>query len=78
MITCTILLVLLVVTIFDSAVGSVFVFAFAQNNATTVGFDTSDILDGILIIADISWRHYCRPCYRNSILIKKEKENLTA
>jgi heme/copper-type cytochrome/quinol oxidase subunit 2 len=49
-----ILLVLLVVTIFDSAVGLVFVFVFAQNNANTVGFDTSDILEGILIIADIA------------------------
>jgi len=76
-----ILLVLLVLTIFDSDVGLVFVFAFAQNNVyqmdfstrslddnkdpmtisltenaadvNTVGFDTSDILEGILIIADI-------------------------
>jgi hypothetical protein len=77
-----ILLVLLVVTIFDSDVGLVFAFAFAQNNvystnlstrpsddnkdpmtisitenaadANTVGFDTSDILEGILIITDIA------------------------
>lgn len=77
-----ILLVLLVVTIFDSDVGLVFAFAFAQNNvyhmnfstrslddnkdpmtisitenaadANTVGFDTSDILEGILTIADIA------------------------
>ena len=77
-----ILLVLLVVTIFDSDVGLVFVFAFSQNNVyhknfstrslddnkdpmtinvpenaadvNTVGFDTSDILEGILIIADIA------------------------
>ncbi|MGA8106269.1 MAG: hypothetical protein WB815_06400 [Nitrososphaeraceae archaeon] len=77
-----ILLVLLVVTIFDSDVGLEFVFAFAQNNvyftnlstrplddnkdpmtisitenaadANTVGFDTSDILEGILIITDIA------------------------
>jgi hypothetical protein len=74
-----ILLVLLVLTIFDSDVGLLFVFAFAQNNVyhmefstrslddnkdpmtisitenavNTVGFDTSDILEGILIIADI-------------------------
>lgn len=77
-----IFLVLLVVTIFDSDVGLVFAFAFAQNNvystnlstrpsddnkdpmtisitenaadANTVGFDTSDILEGILIITDIA------------------------
>ena len=79
-----ILLVLLIVTIFDSDVGLVFVFVFvfAQNNvyhmnfstrslddnkdpmtisitenapdANTVGFDTSDILEGIIIIADIA------------------------
>jgi len=79
-----ILLVLLVVTIFDSDVGLVFAFAFAfaQNDvystnlstrplddnkdpmtisitenaadANTVGFDTSDILEGILIITDIA------------------------
>ena len=79
-----ILLVLLVLTIFDSDAGLVFVFsfAFAQNHiyhmdfstrslddnkdpmtisitenaadANTVGFDTSDILEGILIITDIA------------------------
>jgi hypothetical protein len=76
------LLVLLVLTIFDSDVGLVFAFAFAQNNVyhmnfstrplddnkdpmtisitenaadvNTVGFDTSDILEGILTIADIA------------------------
>jgi hypothetical protein len=75
-----VLLVLLVITIFDSYVG--FAFAFAQNNvyrmnfstrslddnknpmtinvaenaadANTVGFDASDILEGILTIADIA------------------------
>jgi hypothetical protein len=77
-----ILLALLVLTIFDSDVGLVFVFAFAQSNVyhtdfstrsfndnkapmtisitenaadvNTSGFDTSDILEGILIIADIA------------------------